>query len=137
MGIMSVKSGEELLNLNRRSKNKMSVGKSRQRIDSVVVQEGMETTVIVDELPSEPVIYLMGCDLLGGFLRSNTEKGRKENLNAKGMIFKKLCVSEIDAVLNQGQENRRQLEIVYGSLARLSALSTALEIKEHCGCQAC
>ena len=118
----------------------MSVGKNRSKIGSVVVQEGMETAVILESLPSEPVIYLMGCDLIGGFLRTNTERGAQDNLNAKGMVFKKLCMSDIDSVLGdrkspstQHQDKYhpdRQLEVVYGCIARLSALATGREIKE-------
>jgi glutamate--cysteine ligase len=60
MGIMVVHSSEELLHLNRRAKNKMSVGKNHQQIQSVVIQEGIPTATLVDRLAAEPVIYLAG-----------------------------------------------------------------------------
>ena len=133
MGIMVAHSSEELDQLNRRVRNKMSVGKNRLPIESVVVQEGIPTATIVDRLAAEPVIYLVGSQLIGGFLRSNTEKGTEENLNSQGMVFKKLCMSDLRASqLEVAQENSEQeeplLELVYGSVARLSALATGLEL---------
>jgi glutamate--cysteine ligase len=77
----------------------------------------------------------MGCDLIGGFLRTNTERGTEDNLNSQGMVFKKLCMSD----LRQGDFSEEDpqdeppseepiLELVYGSVARLSALATGKEL---------
>ncbi len=125
IGIMVIRSPDELRQMNRRTKNKMSVGKNHLPIDSVVVQEGIPTATLVDRLAAEPVIYLAGCELIGGFLRTNTEKNTEENLNSAGMVFKMLCMSD----LRQGEE--ATLELVYGSIARISALATGLELAEH------
>src|SRR6185312_8167468 len=54
MGIMVAHSAEDLRQMNRRTKNKMSVGKNRLPIDSVVVQEGVPTVTLVDRLAAEP-----------------------------------------------------------------------------------
>src|SRR4029077_19004762 len=95
MGIMVAHSADDVKQMNRRMKNKMSVGKNRLPIQSVVVQEGIPTATLIDRLAAEPVIYLVGCELIGGFLRTNTEKGVEENLNSQGMVFKKLCMSDL------------------------------------------
>ncbi len=131
-GIRVVHDPKELLEMNRRSKNKMSVGKNKRTIDSVVVQEGIPTSVLVDRLPAEPVIYLSGCELIGGFLRTNTERGKDENLNSQGMVFRKLCMTDLreHSEDNEGDE-LPILECVYGSIALISALATAYELKEH------
>ncbi len=132
MGILVVRSPEELARLNRRVKNKMSVGKNRLPIQSVAVQEGVPTATLVDRLPAEPVIYLAGCELIGGFLRANSERGERgdeENLNAQGMAFRKLCMSDLRLPDDEpGAEPA--LELVYGSIARLSALATGIELEE-------
>ena len=133
MGIMVVHDAHELDQLNRREKNKMSVGKNRSQIQSVVVQEGIPTATIVDHLAAEPVIYLIECELLGGFLRSNTERGAEENLNSQGMVFKKLCMSDLRDVM-QDEEHKLEdlpvLELVYGTIARISALAAGYEMIE-------
>lgn len=143
MGIMVAHSAEELRAMNRRTKNKMSVGKGRMQIESVVVQEGIPTATLVDRLAAEPVIYLMGCELIGGFLRTNTEKGVEENLNSQGMVFKKLCMSDLRNPYVEGREpdafdeadaepsDEPVLELVYGSIARISALATGFELADH------
>jgi len=138
MGILVAHSGEEVLQLNRREKNKMSMGKNHSPIGSVVVQEGVPTATVVDRLAAEPVIYLFGCQLIGGFLRTNTQKGDEDNLNSQGMVFKKLCMSELrtpeqDTQYEDLEELKEEpiLELVYGSIARISALATGIELAQH------
>lgn len=134
MGIMVVHSADELRSMNRRTKNKMSVGKNKQAINSVVIQEGVPTETLVDRLAAEPVIYLVGCELIGGFLRANTERDNEDNLNSPGMVFKKLCMSDLREALAEpdGQAvSGSELELVYGSVARISALATGIELAER------
>ena len=117
----------------------MSVGKNHSAIESVVVQEGVPTTTVVGRLAAEPVIYLFGCQLIGGFLRTNTEKSDEENLNSQGMVFKKLCMSDLrtpetDSLLDPYDDELKDepiLELAYGSIARISALATGLELANH------
>ncbi len=136
MGIMVAHSAEDLRNMNRRTKTKMSTGKNRLPIDSVVVQEGVPTATLVDRLAAEPVIYLFGTQLIGGFLRTNTEKSDEDNLNSQGMVFKKLCMSDLrtpDQEIAQDEDLKDEpiLELVYGSIARISALATGMELAHH------
>src|SRR5690606_1981582 len=46
IGIMVVHSADEIRNMNRRAKNKMSVGKNKRAIDSIAVQEGVPTATL-------------------------------------------------------------------------------------------
>jgi glutamate--cysteine ligase len=133
IGIMVAHSAEEIRTMNRRTKNKMSVGKNKRHIDSLVVQEGVPTATLVDRLASEPVIYLFGCELIGGFLRTNTERGIEENLNSQGMVFRKLCMSDLREEADEAGDEDMSLEQVYGAVARISALATGLELKERLG----
>ncbi|HUP57282.1 MAG TPA: glutamate--cysteine ligase, partial [Bdellovibrionota bacterium] len=132
MGIMVIRDAEELRTLNRRAKNKMSVGKNRHPIESVAVQEGIRTTTLVQRLPAEPVIYLFGDELIGGFLRTNSERTEEDNLNSQGMVFKKLCMSDLRA-LDEEEPTKRvpTLELAYGWVARISALATGRELAAH------
>ena len=81
------------------------------------------------------MIYLLGGELIGGFLRTNTEKGDEENLNSQGMVFKKLCMSDLRTP--DADEDPEDLkaepirELAYGSIARISALATGLELASH------
>jgi glutamate--cysteine ligase len=131
MGIMVVRSADEIRTMNRRAKNKMSVGKNKRAIDSIAVQEGVPTATLVDRLASEPVIYLFGAELIGGFLRTNTERGTEDNLNSQGMVFRKLCMSDLRDDSEDENTEETVLEQVYGAVARLSALATGIELKER------
>lgn len=136
MGIMVVHSADEVRGMNRRAKNKMSMGKNRSEIVSVAVQEGIPTTTLVDRLAAEPVIYLFGGELIGGFLRTNTERGAEENLNSQGMVFRKLCMSDLrdfgaeleDAGAAADHNEEPLMELVYGAVARISAIAAGQEL---------
>lgn len=132
MGIMVVRSVDEIKSMNRRTKNKMSVGKNKQQIQSVAIQEGVPKATLVDRLAAEPVIYLSGCELIGGFLRTNSERNDEDNLNSQGMVFRKLCMSDLrkpeDDPADDESKSEPVLELVYGSIARISALAAGREL---------
>jgi glutamate--cysteine ligase len=131
IGIMVIHSAEELRTMNRRTKNKMSMGKNKSQISQVLVQEGVPTTLTTDGSTSEPVIYMMGEELIGGFIRANSERDSMDNLNSQGMFFKKLCFKDLsDCLMNGNQEELPLLEAVYGIIGKLSALAAAMELKE-------
>jgi glutamate--cysteine ligase len=60
MGIMSVRHADEVFNLNRRQRNKMSVGKEGAVVRDVLIQEGVNTLDDVGSAPAEPVVYMVG-----------------------------------------------------------------------------
>jgi glutamate--cysteine ligase len=131
MGIMVIHSIEELKTMNRRTRNKMSMGKNKSRIDRVLIQEGIPTTLTTDGSTSEPVVYMMGSELIGGFIRANSERDDMDNLNSQGMFFKKLCFKDLSDSLNDGNsEEFPHLEAVYGVIGKLSALAAARELRD-------
>ncbi len=134
MGIMVIHSIEELKTMNRRTRNKMSMGKNKSRIDRVLIQEGIPTTLTTDGSTSEPVVYMMGSELIGGFIRANSERDDMDNLNSQGMFFKKLCFKDLSDSLNDGNsEEFPHLEAVYGVIGKLSALAAARELRDTQG----
>ncbi|EQC47564.1 glutamate--cysteine ligase [Bacteriovorax sp. Seq25_V] len=128
MGISVVGSGEEVLNFNRKDRNKMDIGKNKIKFTSVIVQEGVETIIKYDNMPAEVTIYLIGGKSVGGFMRANTEKGTHDNLNARGMVFRRFCISEI----RQNQDYQAK-EALYSIIARVSTLAGAIELKNKQG----
>jgi glutamate--cysteine ligase len=126
IGVMKISDPKELYELNRRDRNKMQVGKGNRIIDEVIVQEGIPTRFVEDGVAAEPVIYMMGTELIGGFLRKNPGRGAEDNLNSRGMVFQKLCMAD----LRREADRDMELELVYGTLARLSAAALIEELKE-------
>lgn len=125
MGITVVHSGEDILSMNRKGRNKMDIGKNKIKFTSLIIQEGIETALEYEKMPAEIAIYLINGKSVGGFMRANSEKSPSSNLNSKGMIFKKFCISEI----RQNQDHKYK-EAVYSVIARLATLASSYEIKE-------
>jgi len=125
MGIMVVNSGDEVRNMNRKTRNKMDVGKNKIKFTSALIQEGIETVLTHDGNPAEITIYLIGGKSVGGFLRTNPDRDSTGNLNSRGVIYQKFCISEI----HEGHDHKAK-EAVYSVIARLSTIAGAYEIKE-------
>ena len=126
MGISVVSSGEEIINMNRKTRNKMDVGKNSIKFTSLLVQEGVETIIKWDDMPAEITIYLMDGKSIGGFMRANGEKDSLGNLNSRGMIFRKLCMGDI----KESPKDHTTKEAMYSLIARLATIASAYEIKE-------
>ncbi len=123
MGISVVNSGEEVVSMNRKKRNKMDIGKNKIKFKDVLIQEGIDTIIKYDDIPAEITIYLVNGHPVGGFMRANPEKTASCNLNSRGMIFKKYCISEI----REGEDHNLK-EAVYSIVARLSTLASTFEL---------
>lgn len=133
MGIMTVKSPDDVRDLNRKARNKMSVVKEGLAVTEVIIQEGVYTFESVNGGVAEPVVYMMDHFVIGGFYRVHTERGVDENLNAPGSHFVPLafekpcttpdCAGEPDALPNRFY--------AYGVVARLALLAAAIELREQ------
>ena len=123
---------EELRNLNRKQRTRMSTIKGGQPVKRVIIQEGVYTfeTVGEDKAVAEPVVYLFGKEVIGGFYRVHKDRGIDENLNAPGMKFEPIAFSQpCHAPETQCSEARKQFYL-YGVVAQLSMLAAAREINE-------
>ncbi|MCL9682559.1 glutamate--cysteine ligase [Legionella maioricensis] len=131
MSVMMVHDGEELRQLNRKQRTKMSASKGSRKVDRVIIQEGVYTfETMPDGAVAEPVVYMIGQFVVGGFYRVHQGRGIDENLNAPGMHFEPLafaqaCNMPCDDLAVVDCPNRFY---VYGVIARLAALAAAREI---------
>ncbi len=91
MGIMTVTSGDEVLELNKKERNKMQVIKEGARVSEVIIQEGIATIDKVENAPAEPMVYLIDGVAVGGMYRINDQRDTMGNLNAAGMRFTGMC----------------------------------------------
>jgi glutamate--cysteine ligase len=132
MGIMTVKSPEDVRNLNRKTRNKMAVIKEGQPVHEVIIQEGVYTFENVDGAVAEPVVYMMDQFVVGGFYRVHTERGIDENLNSPGAKFVPLAFETNchtpDCTGKPGDPPNRFY--TYGVVARLANLAAAIEVEE-------
>ncbi len=87
MGIMTVHNSDEVRDLNRKQRNKMSVVKDGMEVRDVIVQEGVYTFEQIQESVAEPVVYMIDRYVVGGFYRFHEERGVDENLNPRVCIL--------------------------------------------------
>lgn len=133
MGIMTVKSPDDVRDLNRKTRNKMSVVKEGLEVSEVIIQEGVYTFESINEAVAEPVVYMMDHFVIGGFYRVHTGRGVDENLNAPGshfvpLAFEKPCTLPDCAGAPDAPPNRFY---AYGVVARLALLAAAIELQEQ------
>ena len=133
MGIMTVKSPDDVRDLNRKTRNKMSVVKEGLQVTEVIIQEGVYTFESIDDAVAEPVVYMMDHFVIGGFYRVHTGRGVDENLNAPGssfvpLAFEKTCTLPDFSGAPDATPNRFY---AYGVVARLALLAAAIELQEQ------
>jgi len=133
MGIMTVKSPDDVRALNRKTRNKMSVVKEGLEVSEVIIQEGVYTFESINDAVAEPVVYMMDHFVIGGFYRVHTGRGVDENLNAPGshfvpLAFEKPCTLPDCAGAPDAAPNRFY---AYGVVARLALLAAAIELQEQ------
>jgi glutamate--cysteine ligase len=130
MGVMTAHSPEEIKELNRKQRTRMATTKEGQKVTRVLIQEGIYTHETWGEAVAEPVVYMIGPCVVGGFYRVHTDKAADENLNAPGMRFEPLSFAEPttapgrEGALSTGP-NRFY---AYGVIARLGLLAAAREM---------
>lgn len=131
MGVMMAHSAEEVLDMNRKERTRMSTTKEGQKVTKVIIQEGVYTneTWGPEKRVAESVVYMIDKNVVGGFYRVHAKKGVSENLNSPGMQFERFafgdcCVSPDKAQSPDAQPNRFY---TYGVIARLANLAAARE----------
>ena len=132
MGIMSVKSPDEVVGLNRKQRNKMSVGKEGLEVSEVIIQEGVHTIEKVSGANSEPVVYMVDRFVVGSFYRVNTLRSATENLNAPGAYFESLGIDAAGTTPEPEDDpaTPHNRFYTYGVIARLAALAASYELEQ-------
>jgi glutamate--cysteine ligase len=135
MAVMTVRDPSEVQSLNRKQRTQMAKTKGGQPVHSVIVQEGVYTfeTWGPESSVAEPVVYLWGQRVAGGFYRVHKERGSDENLNSPGMHFEPLAFAKpCHQPINNASFGECQNRFyAYGVIARLSMLAAAREILEQ------
>ena len=132
MGIMTVRDVADLDQLNRKTRNKMSVIKDGQAVSDVIIQEGVITHERIQEAVAEPVVYMMDRYVVGGFYRVHAERGVDENLNAPGASFVPLAFDESAHLPQPGAKPGASVPnrfYMYGVIGRLAMLAASYELE--------
>ncbi len=122
MGIMVVKSAQEVLEINKKMRHSMNVIKEGVENSEVVIQEGIPTIDSYNGNPSEPMVYLVNSNPVGCTYRINSNQDKLGNLNSSGMEF-----ISFDSIESQSEMNCP----VQSLIARLASLAAARECYEQ------
>lgn len=122
LAVTKVNSGAEIKAWNSKSRKTMQAAKGGGGVEEIILQEGIPTALQSEGKSSEPVIYMVGDELAGGFLRTHQDKNAYESLNSPGAVYKNLCMSELKVKINSCA-----LENIYGWVAKIGLLSILRE----------
>lgn len=131
MNIMTVRSPDEVRDLNRKQRTRMARGKEGFEVSEVLVQEGVYTFETWEGSVAEPVVYMIDRFVVGGFYRVHAGRGKDENLNAPGMTFQPLAFVESCTCpdRNKAPDACPNRFYAYGVIARLALVAAAREIQ--------
>jgi glutamate--cysteine ligase len=116
MGIMMVESGDQIYDINKKERNKMSIIKNNTNNAEIIVQEGIKTVIKLDNKPSEAFTYQIGGNTAGTIYRMNQDRNEFSNLNSKGVEFKPMTKSSLG-----------KFDSYYNLIASLSTLAATNE----------
>lgn len=125
LGVVEATSGKDVESWNYKAKKKMKATKGGGGIGEVIIQEGIPSVLREDSATAEPVVYMVGDELVGGFLRTHEQKDSFQSLNSPGAVYKRLCLSDLK-VSAEGC----LLENVYGWVAKLGFLAITREARD-------
>ena len=126
MAVMPVFSSADILEINKKERNKMNMLKESTQNTVVMIQEGIKTIDKINNKVSEPMIYMLAGQVVGNLFRVNQERNQQESLNAAGAEFFDLRALEENQIDLGG--NKNEIAAVYSVISRLAALAAAGEI---------
>lgn len=125
IAVWPVFSGQDVLEINKKERNKMNMLKGSVQTTHVMIQEGVKTLDKIDNKIAEPMIYLINGEVVANLFRANESRDEKISLNASGASFFDL-ENLAENQLNLGLEKNKMIPI-YALIARLAALAAAIE----------
>ena len=130
MAVMTVKDPTEVWSLNRKQRKKMEMAKGHAEVHEVIVQEGVYTADVVESNTAEPVVYMVDKYVIGGYYRVSPGRGQDENLNVPGAYFVTAAFDHSCDAVSPGDVRPSNLFHLYGLIARIALVATAIEIEQ-------
>ncbi len=125
MAVWPVFSGQEVIEINKKERNKMNMLKGSVQNTQVMIQEGIPTRDKIDNKIAEPMIYLINGKVVGNLFRVNEGRDERISLNAAGATFCDL--SELKEKQINISSDKNQIITVYSLISKLAALAAAVE----------
>lgn len=132
LGLTHVTTAEEVLNFNRKGRQKLSGSKGGKQPSEYLIQEGIPTINQYQGAPIEPVLYYVGGNFAGGFFRVHDQKDNRSSLNAPGARFESLCFHKIGKPAGEAKlhcEDHDDFFKIADWLGRIATLAVGMEEK--------
>jgi glutamate--cysteine ligase len=129
IGITTATSGDEILALSRRRRDRLAVGKEGAPTRAVIVQEGVQTEARRGAATAEPVVYMVCGRVVGGFYRIHDERGPLDNLNAPGSRFEPFVTRAVGRPGPDEIHISRDAARLFRVLGDLASIATGYEAR--------
>lgn len=126
MAVWTVSNPQDILEINKKERNKMNMLKGSIQTTKVLIQEGIITVDKINNNPCEPMIYMINGNVAQNLFRTNESRDDRISLNASGAIFYNL---ENLPQENNFSDSTDNFIIVYELIAKMASLSSSIELK--------
>jgi glutamate--cysteine ligase len=126
MAVWSVSNPQDVLEINKKERNKMNMLKGSTQTTKVMIQEGIITADKINNNPSEPMIYMINGNVAQNLFRTNDSRDDHMSLNTTGATFYNL---ENLPPQNNFFDSQNNCMIVYELIARMASLASAIELQ--------
>ncbi len=126
MAVWRVTSASDILAINKKDRNKMSVTKGSIQNTRVIIQEGIPTTSKIDNIPAESMIYMIGGEVMADLFRVNDTRDDLSSLNSAGAKFYDGADLYYSRIVPQYKGNN--LSVVNELISKIAALASSQEI---------
>ncbi|MFZ9470044.1 MAG: glutamate--cysteine ligase [Rickettsiales bacterium] len=123
MAVWAINNSQEILEINKKERNKMNMVKGSTQTHSVIIQEGIFTEDKINDSASEPLLYIANAKLIETIYRTNPLKDDHGNLNSTGAIF-----FNSQNIINQNHNiNLSNFYNLYELIASMTSLASSIE----------
>ena len=126
MAVWSVSNPQDVLEINKKERNKMNMLKGSTQTTKVMIQEGIITADKINNNPCEPMIYMNNGNVAQNLFRTNDSRDDHISLNAMGATFYNL---ENLPQQNNFIDSENNSIIVYELIAKMASLASAIELQ--------
>jgi len=125
MAVWSVSNPQDVIDINKKERNKMNMLKGSTQTSKVMIQEGIITSDKINNNPCEPMIYMINGEVAQNLFRTNDSRDERISLNASGASFYNL---ENLPPKNNFANSENNFIIVYELIAKMASLSSSIEL---------
>jgi len=125
MAVWSVSNPQDVIDINKKERNKMNMLKGSTQTSKVMIQEGIITADKINNNPCEPMIYMINGEVVQNLFRTNDSRDERISLNASGATFYNL---ENLPPKNNFANSENNFIIVYELIAKMASLSSSIEL---------